>query len=212
MAPPQDAQERSLAWERPKGGGPWTGLSPNVHGPNAPPAAQHAPCTCCYMYLTTLRAHQYIRTHFAYYFWRSRRSGGASGHVRPSRRALLARMRAPIKWSKMPRAAAGGGALFSDEVGQDTDRSAWRRAEWSHRWAWHGCHALSPASQDPAPALWPGDLSGLLLWKPRCQDAQVRPGEASRRLLRACAHGVDTSSCRWAGVAPPVGLARGADV
>ena len=46
-----------------------------------------------YIYITKNFKNQrikYIRTHFAYYFWRSRRSGGASGQVRPSRRALLA--------------------------------------------------------------------------------------------------------------------------
>jgi len=178
--------------------------------PPRPPKMQHARAATCTSphYVRNNTSARTLHTTFG----ARGAPGGSSGQVRLSRRALLARTRAPIKWSKMPRAVAGGGALFSDEVGQDTDRSAWRRAEWSHRWAWQGCHALSPASQDPAPALWPGDLSGLLLRKPRCQDAQARSGEASRRLFCACAHGVGTSSCRWAGGVPLVGLARGADV
>ena len=49
---------------------------------------------------------------------------------------------------------------------------------WTRRWAGtvppvdlaRGVDVLGPASQDPAPALWPGDLTGLLFRKPVRRD------------------------------------------
>ena len=110
----------------------------------------------------------------------------------PPRRALLAKMRAPIK---MVQDAAGGACGGAPAGPGPAVTRAVDRVDPLVGLA-RGADVWSSAPQDPAPALVAGGPVWPSFMEAEWQDAQVRPGGASRRLLCACGHGVDPSSCR----------------